>query len=133
MSYLSNQFFGRVLSSNVAKWGSWIEELVVVILFAPLLETLLFQVATYAFFKRLIKDLKLPECQIELLFLFFSSLLFAFFHQYNWLYMIYAFLGALSLNGSYLYFLREKFYPYLGVALIHLLYNGMVFVLHRFG
>ncbi|WP_394803658.1 CPBP family glutamic-type intramembrane protease [Niabella hibiscisoli] len=65
------------------------------------------------------------------LFIICSSLLFALMHGYNWLYRVNAFLGGVTLNYSYLYFKKAKFYPYLSVVLIHLLYNLCVFIIKK--
>ncbi|WP_139332336.1 CPBP family glutamic-type intramembrane protease [Mucilaginibacter lappiensis] len=60
-----------------------------------------------------------------------SSLLFAGLHTYNWLYTANAFFGGFLLNYSYTYFKKEKFYPYLTVVSIHLLYNLFGFIFKR--
>ncbi len=128
IAFLSNLFFAGVLSENTITWDSTAEEFVVVVLIGPVMETLFFQVASYSFFSYVIKGVKLGSRSKRTLFILSSSLLFAAFHQYNWLYCISAFLGGLSLNYSYLYFKKQRFFPFLSVVIIHSLYNLLVFI-----
>ena len=127
VSYLSHNIFEDVLSKNVNKFESIIEEFLIVVIFAPFLETLFLQVLTLKFFNYVTSDTNIKENNKNYLFIVLSSLLFAYLHQYNWLYVVGAFIGGLSFNYSYIYFRREKFYPYLSVVSIHLLHNLCIF------
>lgn len=132
ISYISHSFFGGILSTNGIKWESIFEEIVVVGVFAPFIETFLFQTLTYKFFKYVTKDNQMLQKKQNLLFIFLSSIFFAYFHQYNWLYFLNALLGGLSLNACYIYFKNRSFFPYLSVVVIHLLYNGFVLIFNHY-
>ncbi|WP_394365428.1 CPBP family glutamic-type intramembrane protease [Niabella yanshanensis] len=132
ISYLSYYYLKGILSNNAIIWDSTIEEAIVTILLVPIFETLIFQYYSYKIFLYITKDVTLTDSNKDWLFIICSSLVFSFMHSYNWLYRVNAFLGGITLNYSYLYFKKAKFYPYLSVVLIHLLYNLCVFLLKKY-
>lgn len=131
ITYLSYYHLDKTLSRNSIVWNSTTEEFIVSVILAPALETLLFQYYSYKLFTYITRDVSLKDKNKEWLFIVCSSLIFSAMHGYNWLYQVSAFLGGVTLNYSYLYFKKAKFYPYLSVVLIHLLYNLCVFFIKK--
>lgn len=132
IAYLSYYHFDQVLTRNSITWNSTVEEFIVSVLLAPIFETLFFQHYSYKLFLYITRDISIKEKNKKWLFIVCSSLIFSAMHGYNWLYHITAFLGGVTLNYSYLYFKKAKFYPYLSVVLIHLLYNFCVFLIKKY-
>src|SRR5690606_21960769 len=85
-SFVSHWFFDDTLVNNTIVWDSVAEQLIVGILAAPLLETLLFQVAAYKFCLYVMDQTVLPERTKNIIFILSSSVFFAAMHHYNWLY-----------------------------------------------
>ncbi len=111
------------------QWNSSIEEIFIVAILAPFIETLFLQTVPYQLVSYASNQLSLKVKTHHFIYIFLSSVLFAAMHTYNWLYCLGAFIGGLTLNYSYVYFKKQKFYPYLSVVSIHLLYNLAVLVL----
>ncbi|WP_158542143.1 CPBP family glutamic-type intramembrane protease [Pedobacter chinensis] len=97
----------------------------IAIFFAPLIETLIFQLFLYRF----LKLLKIKNTYIIILIM---SLAFSQAHWYHWLYVVAAFVNALLLNTFYLkvYKLKNEFIAVLLTIILHSSYNlyGCLFV-----
>lgn len=94
-----------------------------VVIVAPIFETLLLQVAVFKVVDYAAVKLKFNKKTTDYIFLIFGSLLFSYMHKYNWLYMVAALVMGFVFNYSYLHFKKEKFHPYLSVVCIHFLCN----------
>ena len=130
-SYASKYYLKGILGQNTFIWSSAAEEFFAIVLFAPFVETWLLQVLTFKGFSYVINYTNLGKNIQNYLFILLSSLLFACLHTYNWLYAANAFFGGFLLNYSYIYFKKEKFYPYYAVVSIHLLYNLFGFIFKK--
>lgn len=131
LAYVSHNYFKGILAKNQIQWESATEEFIVAVLLAPFLETLVLQVGIFKIFNFLVSGLTLEKKIFEYLFIFISSLIFASQHSYNWFYVLSAFIGGVTLNYSYIYFMKKEFYPYLSVVCIHLLYNLSITLIKR--
>ena len=131
LACLSHHLLDGVMSRNTIEWRSLMEEFCLVVVVAPLLETLIFQLSLYDAFQFLTKKLNLKSNAKDGLFIISASLVFSAFHNYNWLYHVSAFLGGICLNYAYLYFTKANFYPYWSVTFIHCLYNFSVFLIRH--
>lgn len=132
ITFTSSVFFDNVLSRGKIIWDNFWEEFIVVVLFAPFVETFLFQSLTFKFLQYVTQNYVIDKKSKDVIFIVYASILFAYFHQYNWLYFFNILLVGISLNASYIYFNNRSLFPYLSVVLIHLLYNCFAFVLNHY-
>ncbi|MEN5133438.1 CPBP family intramembrane glutamic endopeptidase [Elizabethkingia anophelis] len=108
---------------NGPKFNNLTQELFIAIIFAPLIETFVFQSVIYYLVKLFDSFLKKYFVSV---YLIISSLLFALSHSYSIYYEIATFFIGLIFAYSFLYFKKESNYPILCVAIIHSLYNAFV-------
>ncbi len=100
-------------------FGNIYVQVVTLVILAPVVETYFCQ---YLFFRYLSKYLS--STKIVLL----SALVFSLFHLYNVGYLFHAFLAGVILSFSYS--CREKPHPFISTALIHSVYNLIVFIVN---
>ncbi|WP_407485287.1 CPBP family intramembrane glutamic endopeptidase [Elizabethkingia miricola] len=118
------EYFGILEKDlNGPKFNNLTQELFLAILFAPLLETFVFQAVVYYLLKLFDSFFKK---YFGLVYLIISSILFALSHTYSIYYEIGTFFIGLVFAYSFMYFKKESNYPILCVAIIHSLYNSFV-------
>lgn len=122
-NYINIRFFN--LENRNFEQLSENEFLFLVVVFAPIIETLIFQLFLYNLLSRIgIKN--------EIIFILLMSFAFSQMHWYHWLYVIAAFINAIFLNYFYLYVYRKKneIIAVLLTILLHSSYNlfGFLFV-----
>lgn len=117
-AFLNNLYFHLNLGAEFPGMSST-DMAFLAILLAPLLETFLIQLLPYIFFKKICK------LKNDLVAVFMMSVLFAFLHWYNWLYIIAAFFGGLILNSFYVYIYKKDDFliAFWLTVLLHTLYN----------
>lgn len=97
----------------------------IAVIFAPIIETLIFQFFLY----RITQLLKIKNTYIVIVIMSFA---FSQAHWYNWLYVVSTFFNGLFFNTLYvkIYRLKNEFYAILLVVIVHALYNlyGFLFV-----
>ena len=118
-SFTSNLLTGNPLNNGVKGFLNCKEEFILVVIVAPILETLIFQYLIINFF--LTKTKSFYACVI-------SSLIFALQHMYNLFYFVLTlFVGLIF---AYLYVIgKKRNYGFILVAVAHSLYNLIVFIL----
>lgn len=101
-------------------FSSKTQKIILVIVFAPLIETLIFNLLVNEFLMKFL-DYKL--------IIFFSSMLFAIIHFYSLYYALYAFFGGIIFNFIYFKYRYSALTSYLIVTLLHLNHNllGLLF------
>ncbi|MEO5891649.1 MAG: CPBP family intramembrane glutamic endopeptidase [Ferruginibacter sp.] len=112
-------FDKKKLTTGFIPFNSVVEEILVAIFLAPLIETLIFQVAIIETIKKKLSPLL--SCTV-------SALFFGLLHYYNFYYVLFAFLVGLMF--AYLYYIGGSILR--GSLLVlgtHALYNSIVFAL----
>lgn len=121
--YINYRFFK--LENEVFEQLSQKELFFFAVVFAPIIETLIFQL--YLF--RLLEKIKIKKTSIIIILM---SIAFALAHCYHWLYIIAAFINALFLNYFYVNVLKNKneFNSVVLTITLHSFYNlyGFLFV-----
>ena len=108
--------------SNSLSFQSKKEEFVLVVIIAPILETLIFQYLPFYYLK------KYKPIYTVLI----SSILFGLAHAYSTIYMIYGFtVGLLFISACY-YSIRKNINPFLLIAFSHFIYNFFAFCMNNF-
>ena len=125
-NYINNKYFHFSSSGNNLNDFSFTSQFIIIILFAPLIETALLQFIP----NEILKYLKIYQ---PFLLVLIPSLLFSMLHYYNWIYVVMTFGGGLILNYYYIKaqnITKNIFYSFLLTALLHSLYNlyGFLFV-----
>lgn len=100
------------------------EEFFLVVIFAPLIETLMLQYLVIKGVRYLTKNIHI-QCLV-------SAVLFSANHNFNVLYMIDAFFIGLILGYTFLIAKIKKSYPFWATFLVHLLINLYVFVTRHY-
>jgi Type II CAAX prenyl endopeptidase Rce1-like len=100
---------------------------IVAVLFAPLIETLLFQFSIFKIFQR--KNLRCPKC---LGYIVVSSLLFGLSHFYSFGYIVFAIAEGILLAYSFYFYHRNLSKAFWTTALVHSLHNATLFLLLYF-
>lgn len=97
--------------------------IVVSSIFAPIVETCLFQMLPFYLFKKI-------GINNQYLLLILPALIFGYFHTYNPLYQVGAFSSGLVFNYTYIWYSINYKYAFVLVALLHSAYNlyGTLFV-----
>lgn len=118
-SFLSNYFTGKSLNEGVNGFLNTQEEFVLVVIIAPLFETLIFQYLIIDFFSK----------KMQLKFAcFISALTFALQHTYNLFYFVFALFMGIIL--AFLYVIgHKKNKGFVLVLITHFLYNLIVFAI----
>ncbi len=122
-NYINNAFIHIKNDINLNEFSK-VETIIIVIILAPLLETLIFQHIIYLFLKKL-------KVKNDILCIFIMSLLFSLMHWYNWLYVVMIFFSGLILNNLYVYYYKNNSkYFFILTFLFHSLFNlyGFLFV-----
>lgn len=99
------------------------EIFILVVIFAPLFETLIFNLFT--------QRILFKFCKNFYFIIFFSSLIFGFGHYYSFIYFLYGILAGFILNLFY-YLQKEKFNEkksFLLTSLLHAFYNFTGFII----
>jgi len=121
-NYINHRFFK--LENAVFDTFSEKELFLLVVIFAPVIETLIFQLFLY----QLLDKIKVNSVSIVIL----MSIAFSIAHWYHWLYVIAAFINGLFLNYFYAYILknRNELIAVLLTIVLHSSYNlfGFLFV-----
>ena len=121
-NYINHRFFK--LENAVFDTFSEKELFLLVVIFAPVIETLIFQWFLY----QLLDKIKVNSVSIVIL----MSIAFSLAHWYHWLYVIAAFIKGLFLNYFYVYILknRNELIAVLLTIVLHSSYNlfGFLFV-----
>lgn len=119
INIISKVIYNDSFTNEAHKFSSVKEEFFLVVLVAPLIETIIFQF--------IIIEILYEKVRKEIICLI-SALIFASTHLYNVLYFVFALIIGLAL--AYLYFIgkvNKKAFQY--VYLTHLLYNSIAFTL----
>jgi uncharacterized protein len=116
-SFLSNYFGGKKISTGFNSFGSISEEILIGIIFGPLIETLIFQLAIIETVRKKLSPFF--ACLV-------SALIFGLQHCYNFYYFLFAFFVGIIL--AYLYYIGgTRLKGFLLVLTAHMLYNSLVF------
>jgi hypothetical protein len=122
-TYINNSFFK--LENRIFEAFSEKEMFFIVVVLAPIIETLIFQLCLFQF---LIKT----RINNQSIIIILMSITFSLFHWYHWLYVLAVFVGGLFLNYFYIYVLKNKneLTAVLLTILLHSTYNlfGFLFV-----
>lgn len=121
------QLFGQRVTSNFPLFESVEQELFVVLIFAPLVETLIFQY----FLVNLIISLTrfLIKRESPVLSILIPAIGFGLAHNYNYIYMACTFVAGLFFNTFYVIIKYRKQDAYTCTAIVHGLYNLLIFAL----
>jgi|JI6StandDraft_1071083.scaffolds.fasta_scaffold88578_3 membrane protease YdiL (CAAX protease family) len=117
--------YAYMINGNLLSFDSQNEELIMVVILAPFLETIGYQ--HFLIFIVLFVSEKLTKKRSIILAIIIPAIYFASSHLPDYTYVVYAFLGALSFNIFYLimkYRMRNAIFYTL---LVHLLCNLLVF------
>ena len=98
-SYINNRFFN--LENAIFEKFSENEILFIAVVFAPIIETLIFQFFLY----RLLNQIRIKN---TLIIIILMSVAFSQAHWYHWLYVVATFINGLFLNYFYLYIHKKK-------------------------
>ena len=122
-SSLNERYFHFSSNGNDMNELSSEGKLFVILIFAPLIETLFFQFLP----SQILHELKITK---QLYLVLIPSVLFSLVHFYFWLYMVMAFIGGIILNYYYIEMKKISKFSFLLTLLLHFLYNlyGFVFV-----
>lgn len=115
------------INSNFLKFDSLIEELVIVAVLAPLLETFIYQYGLIAIVLLLYRKLFNRESIIAGVIL--PALIFASCHGYNYLYMFAALFIGLSLNSFYIIVKSRNHNAFIYTTIVHAMCNLTSFTL----
>ena len=101
----------------------FIHKLLLIIVFAPFFETIIFNISIIAILKSILKN--------KLVIIILASLIFSLFHIYSLPYVIMTFLGGIFLNTFYLLTKEKKGILISGILtfFIHSIYNLIGFIL----
>lgn len=120
-SFIASFLFNDSLNNNVNGFENMTEEIIAVIIIAPIFETLFFQYCIIEFFRK-----KMNKFYVCLL----SSFIFALFHLYNFYYFLFALFTGIVF--AYLYLLGKKKNRAIILTIAsHSLYNLIIFFLKR--
>ena len=118
---------GYSINANFMPFDSIKEELLVVVLFAPFAETVIYQYwlvdVTLFITQRLLRKESL------ILALLIPSICFALSHMYNYIYVANTFIAGLSINLFYIIVKLRKQNAFISTVIMHALYNLGVFTL----
>lgn len=110
------------------------QEILLSLIFAPIIETLFFQFTVYYFIyyiKKKVPNFTLKKNTFLLLYVITSGLLFSISHSYSFYYILLMFIPGGILAYSF-YFFKTKFtYPIFYTFLIHFLHNLFAFTWNR--
>lgn len=120
LSRLTTQ--GTILKSFL-EFDSIYEEFVIVVVAAPILETLIFQYSVFDYGKKWISK--------EWVLIVISAIIFSLGHCYNIIYFLNALVAGLIFGYAYFKAKQLGFRPFISVWLIHSLYNLFVFVFNH--
>lgn len=98
-TYINNSFFK--LENTIFEKFSESELFFMAVVFAPIIETLIFQL----FLFRLLNQIRIKN---TLAIIILMSVVFSQAHWYHWLYVVAAFISGLLLNYFYVYILKNK-------------------------
>jgi uncharacterized protein len=122
-SYLNEQYFHFSSNGNDLNELSYSGKLLIILIVAPLIETLFFQF----FPSQVLYKLKVTK---QFYLVLIPSILFSLAHCYFWLYMVMAFIGGIILNYYYIEMKKFSKYSFSLTVFLHFLYNlyGFLFV-----
>lgn len=112
-------------------FDSLVEEIILALILAPFVETFIYQSLSYKIIHIPLDYFNLSRNQKNILFILLSSAIFAWAHANFFIVKILIMVGGVSLNTAYVYFKEHKFFPYLSVVAIHMLFNLSVTLLKR--
>ena len=119
LNILSKLLYQKSFTENTHAFSGFFEELILVVIVCPIIETVLFQFLVIEILNEKLK--KEIICII-------SALIFASTHMYNFIYFSFAII--IGLNFAYLYYLgRPSNKGFFIVFVTHLIYNAIVFCL----
>ena len=122
-TYINNSFYK--LENTIFEKFSKNELFYIAVVFAPIIETLIFQLSLYKFLNQI-------RIKNTIVIIILMSFAFSQAHWYHWLYVIAAFINALFLNYFYVYVLKNKneLIAVLLTMVLHSSYNlfGFLFV-----
>ncbi|WP_438946350.1 lysostaphin resistance A-like protein [Sediminibacterium sp.] len=123
IEFLVSLFFSNILfpQHNAGPtFESRSEAFFLTVIFAPLIETLIFQ---YLVISYLQKKKSFSEGSICII----SAILFGLSHCYSYEYVLKTFISGLLFGTMYLTASRKNIYPFVPVAIAHAVYNFCVF------
>lgn len=125
-SFLSNIFFGaEIFEISIPYQSGLFTIFLTTVVFAPLIETFIFQYVIIELTLNIQVDQKLKKT----LAILFSSLAFASIHTYNVIYFIFALISGLIYSIIYLFMKKNKYInPFLIIYLMHFSYNLFGFI-----
>lgn len=115
LSYIANNYFPKYGSNPLDKYGP-VFQFIMACLVAPIVETLIFQYLPYQIFEKL----KVTNSIVRIVI---PSLIFAFDHNFNPIYMLAAFNMGLIMNYLFLWCKANNKNAIYTVALLHFLIN----------
>jgi hypothetical protein len=104
---------------------SLIKKMFLLVIFGPILETLLFQVGIISLLKRILP--KLPVVSVII-----SALLFGLSHFYSDVYIYYTFIVGLFLATLYFIASKKEVNPFVVVFSVHAINNLLLFIVFEF-
>lgn len=121
-NYLNDKYFQFHSNQNGLSSFSKCETFIIIVFIAPIVETIFFNYLPNFYLRKL-------KINNSALLVIIPSLLFAFFHFYNPIFALMAFIAALIVNW-YFNVNRNIFVAVASVCLLHVLYNlyGYLFV-----
>ncbi|MEN9610827.1 MAG: hypothetical protein RLZZ628_1641 [Bacteroidota bacterium] len=123
-NYINNKYFHLASNENGLDDYPKIGKIIIIIIIAPIIETVLCQVLPFS----ILSALKVVN---KLLLILIPSLIFASMHHYHWLYMLMTFFGGLILNYYYYCVVQiHSEYAFALTAILHATYNlyGFLFI-----
>lgn len=119
INFLFFNFDGSKQLENIPKG----EEFFVVVIFAPILETIFLQYSLY-------KLLLLSRVKHYSFYLITMAFIFSLLHTYNWLYVLMTFFGGLLLNNYYLKMIdfNNQFKAIVYTIVLHAIFNAYGFL-----
>lgn len=125
-NFINDTFFQIQDSNEAFSQYSGKEVFFISIIFAPIVETIIFQYLAFYFLNNILK------IKNNVIIIFIMSLLFGIAHHYNWIYVVMTFFSGAILNYCFVFFNKEKGlrFSFFITILLHSLYNlyGFLFV-----
>lgn len=125
MTTYLNRLLGLKLSANFLPFESILEEFFAVVIFAPLVETLIFQYFLINLSISLTRFLFKREYII--LAIVMPAVAFGLAHSYNYIYMASTFISGLMVNTFYMVVKYRRQDAYSCTTIVHGLYNLFIF------
>jgi|LakMenE18May11ns_1017448.scaffolds.fasta_scaffold9717405_3 hypothetical protein len=114
--------FDLEFKSDSLTFESKKEEFILVVIIAPILETLLFQYIPYFYLKK----------YNAIYTILISSILFGLSHAYSIIYIIYGLTVGMLFISAFFYSIKKYLHPFWLVVFCHFIYNLFAFCMNNF-